>query len=135
MTFLIIVFVVIALFFAFRLGSKTGETIGSSQSQGGMKVKYQVLLDNILSGRDDAKIFVCTRTYVKAGVSTYGGNTFFHIQQCPGGKVMIDYEISNNPVFPDHTIRKVFPDDMDQNKMFEELAVEVEKFMKSRMGG
>lgn len=131
MVIILILLAGVCFFIARYLHHKANETTDKVQQYGGMKAKYKVLLDNILSQRKDAKIFVCTKTYIKVGVSSYGGNTFFHIQQCPGNQVIIDYEISNNPIFPDYTIRKIFQDNMDQQQMLEELCLEIAKHIKS----
>lgn len=95
------------------------------------KVKYKVLLNHILSGRTDTRIFVCSDRYIKAGVSLNGTSVFYHIGKLSGNSVSIRYEIINHPLFPNRTIRKIFPADMDQNQMLEELSSEIAKFTKS----
>ncbi|MBF1631224.1 MAG: hypothetical protein HXO48_09950, partial [Prevotella sp.] len=47
----------------------------------------------------------------------YGGTTLFHIQQCPDVKVMIQYEIKNNPIIPPFHLDWTFSDSMDQDEM------------------
>lgn len=89
MIWVIIVIVVVVL--AFKLGNKTGEIVSSSSNAGGMRTKYAKLLEYILNGHPESKIVVETRTYIRAGVSNYGGTTMFHIQQSTGGVVLIDY--------------------------------------------
>ena len=100
MIWIIIIVIAVIAVIAFNLGSTSGQVIGSVNNSGGMRVKYAKLLNNILSGHKDSKIFVETRTYIKAGVSNYGGTTFFHIQQSTGNKVIIQYEIKDNPAVP-----------------------------------
>lgn len=122
--------IAILVFVAYKIGSNTGETVGRANSAGGMSVKYSKLLGHILGGHRDSRIFVETRTYIRAGVSNYGGTTLFHIQQCPGNKVMIDYEISNNPIVQDFTLRFTFDDFMDQDEMMEQINLGIQrKFM------
>lgn len=70
-----------------------------------------------------------TRTYIRAGVSNYGGSTIFHIQQCPNNTVMIDYDVSKNPAIPDFSLRFLFPDTMDQDKMMQEIGLAVQRKM------
>lgn len=124
-----VIIVVIVVFIAFKLGSTSGQVVGSVQSSGGMRVKYAKLLDNILGGHKDSQIFVETRTYIRAGVSNYGGTTLFHIQQSTGNKVIIHYEVKDNPVVPPYQLEWTFPDDMDQDKMMTIMAMDMQKKM------
>ncbi len=55
----------------------------------------------------------------------------FHIQQCPNNIVMIDYDVSNNPVVPNFSLRFTFPDTMDQDEMMEKIELGVQKKMMS----
>ena len=109
MIWVIIIVIAVVVVIAFKLGSTSGQVIGSVNSSGGMRVKYAKLLNNILSGHKDSKIFAETRTYIKAGVSNYGGTTLFHIQQSTGNKVIIQYEVKNNPVVPSFQLTWTFP--------------------------
>lgn len=115
---------------AFKLGSTSGQVIGSVNSSGGMRVKYARLLNNILAGHKDSKIFEETRTYIKAGVSNYGGTTYFHIQQSTNNKVIIQYEVKDNPAVPSFQLSWTFPDDMDQDEMRNVIAMDIFKKMK-----
>ena len=105
------------------------EILTSSREAGGMRIKYAKLLDHILSGHENAKIFVETRTYIRAGAISYGGSLLFHIQQNVGNSVLIDYEVSKNPVIPDFTLRFSFPDNMDQDEMWDRIGMEVKAKM------
>lgn len=113
----------------YLFGKNSGEAIGRVKSDGGMRLKYAVLIKHILAGHRDCKIMAETRTYIRAGVSNYGGSTIFHIQQCPNNTVMIDYDVSNNPVVPDFSLRFTFPDTMDQDKMMEQIGLGVQRKM------
>jgi hypothetical protein len=119
--------IAIVVFIAFKLGSTSGQVVGCVQSSGGMRVKYAKLLDIILGGHKDSQIFVETRTYIRAGVSNYGGTTLFHIQQSTGNKVIIQYEVKDNPVVPSYQLEWTFPDDMDQNEMMAVMAMDMQK--------
>lgn len=112
-----VIIVAVIVFIAFKIGSTSGQVVGSVNNSGGMRVKYARLLENILSGHKDSKVFVETRTYLRAGVSNYGGTTLFHIQQSTGNKVIIQYEVKDNPAVPAFQLEWVFPDDMDQDEM------------------
>ena len=120
-----VIIVAVAIFIAIKIGSKTGEAVSSSMNSGGMKNKYSVLIEHILSGHPDCKIILETRTYIRLGVSSYGGTILFHIQQSTGGVVLIDYEVTRNPAMSDFTLHFSFPDNMDQNEMFEKINMRV----------
>ena len=129
-----VIIVAIIVFIAFKIGSTSGQVVGSVSSNGGMRVKYARLLENILSGHKDSKVFVETRTYLRAGVSNYGGTTLFHIQQSTGNKVIIQYEVKDNPAVPAFQLEWVFPDDMDQNEMMVVISNDIQKKMVSYFG-
>lgn len=122
----------IAAVIIYKFGKHTGEVVSQVNSYGGMRQKYSVLLHYILEGHRDSKIVTETRTYIKAGVSNIGGTTMFHIQQCPNNIVMIDYEISNNPIVRNFTLRFKFSDMMDQNEMIEQIELGIDRKV---MGG
>ena len=129
-----IIIVAIIVFIAFKIGSTSGQVVGSVNNSGGMRVKYARLLENILSGHKDSKVFVETRTYLRAGVSNYGGTTLFHIQQSTGNKVIIQYEVKDNPAVPAFQLEWVFPDDMDQDEMMVVISNNIQKKMVSYFG-
>nr|WP_287896515.1 hypothetical protein [uncultured Prevotella sp.] len=129
-----VIIVAVIVFIAFKIGSTSGQVVGSVNNCGGMRVKYARLLENILSGHKDSKVFVETRTYLRAGVSNYGGTTLFHIQQSTGNKVIIQYEVKDNPAVPAFQLEWVFPDDMDQNEMMVVISNDIQKKMVSYFG-
>lgn len=129
-----IIIVAIIVFIAFKIGSTSGQVVESVNNSGGMRVKYARLLENILSGHKDSKVFVETRTYLRAGVSNYGGTTLFHIQQSTGNKVIIQYEVKDNPAVPAFQLEWVFPDDMDQDEMMVVISNDIQKKMVSYFG-
>ena len=129
-----VIIVAVIVFIAFKIGSTSGQVVGSVNNCGGMRVKYARLLENILSGHKDSKVFVETRTYLRAGVSNYGGTTLFHIQQSTGNKVIIQYEVKDNPAVPAFQLEWVFPDDMDQNEMMGVISNDIQKKMVSYFG-
>lgn len=123
----IVIIALIIVVFAFKIGSSSGQVIGNVESSGGMRIKYARLLEHILEGHKDSKIFVETRTYIRVGASTYGGTTLFHIQQSTGNRVIIQYEVKDNPVFPPFQIEWVFPDNMDQDEMMTVMGIDIQK--------
>ena len=129
-----VIVVAVIVFIAFKIGSTSGQVVGSVNNSGGMRVKYARLLENILSGHKDSKVFVENRTYLRAGVSNYGGTTLFHIQQSTGNKVIIQYEVKDNPAVPAFQSEWVFPDDMDQDEMMVVISNDIQKKMVSYFG-
>lgn len=129
-----VIIVTVIVFIAFKIVSTSGQVVGSVNNSGGMRVKYARLLENILSGHKDSKVFVETRTYLRAGVSNYGGTTLFHIQQSAGNKVIIQYEVKDNPAVPAFQLEWVFPDDMDQDEMMVVISNDIQKKMVSYFG-
>ena len=125
----IIILVIVGFIIIYNFGKRSGETIGRVKSDGGMRLKYAVLIKHILAGHKDCRILTETRTYIRAGVSNYAGSTIFHIQQCPNNTVMIDYDVSNNPVFGKFSLRFTFPDDMDQDTMMEQIGIGIQRKM------
>ena len=124
-----VIVIAIVVFIAFKLGSTSGKIVGSVNSSGGMRVKYAKLLEIILAGHQDSKIFVETRTYIRAGVMNYGGTTLFHIQQTTGNKVIIQYEVKDNPAVPSYQLKWTFPDDMDQYEMMTVMTMDMQRKM------
>lgn len=129
-----VIIVAVIVFIAFKIGSTSGQVVESVNNSGGMRVKYARLLENILSGHKDSKVFVETRTYLRAGVSNYGGTTLFHIQQSTGNKVIIQYEVKDNPAVPAFQLEWVFPDDMDQDEIMVVISNDIQKKMVSYFG-
>lgn len=84
-------------------------------------MKYAKLINNIIASHKESEVIGETRTYLRVGVSNYGGSTMVHIQQCPNDIVMIDYDVAGNPVFKDFSLRFTFPDSMDQDEMMERI--------------
>ncbi|MBM6865151.1 hypothetical protein H6A66_08225 [Bacteroides caecigallinarum] len=125
----VVILIIILVIVIYKFGESSGKAIGSVQVERGMRLKYSQLINHILEGHKDCKIITETRTYIRVGVSNYGGDTIFHIQQCPNNIVMIDYDVSNNPIFGKFSLRFTFPDDMNQDDMMEKIGLGVQKKM------
>lgn len=125
----IVIVIILGVIIVYNIGKRTGEAVGRVNSDHGMRLKYSKLLNHILQGHKDCKILAETRTYIRAGVSNYGGSTIFHIQQCPNNIVMIDYDVSNNPAVPDFSLRFNFSDSMDQDEMMEQIGLGIQRKM------
>lgn len=125
-TFIFIIILAIVFYVIYKVIFAIGEVSGDVKSHGGMSSKYRTLLNYILSGHKDAKIFSESSTYICAGIANYGGKTIFHIQQLTGNKVSIQYEIKDNPVISAFKLEWTFPDDMDQNDIADILDKEIQ---------
>ena len=124
-----VILIALGLFIAFKIGSTSGQVVGNVNRSGGMRSKYGRLIENILGGHKECVVLGETRTYIRLGVSNYGGTTLFHIQQSTGNKVIIQYEVKNNPIVPSFQLEWVFPDDMNQDDMMEVMAIDIQKKM------
>ncbi|MBR5957060.1 MAG: hypothetical protein IKZ99_01710 [Salinivirgaceae bacterium] len=89
-------------------------------SQGGVRKKYAVLIDCILSGHENARIYRNENNFVAVGVSNMAGSTMFYIQQT-FGKVTIQCEVKNNPIIGFFKKEWTFPEDMDQYLMWQKM--------------
>lgn len=124
-----VILIALGLFIAFKIGSTSGQVVGNVNRNGGMRSKYGRLIENILGGHKECVVLGETRTYIRLGVSNYGGTTLFHIQQSIDNKVIIQYEVKNNPIIPSFQLEWVFPDDMNQDDMMEVMAIDIQKKM------
>lgn len=124
---IVAIIIVVLVIVVYKFSQNTRETVERVKSFGGMRTKYSKLVNNILEGHKDCQIFGETRTYLRIGVTNFGGSTMFHIQQCPGNKVMIDYDVSGNPVLGSFSLRFTFDDTMDQDEMMKEIALGVQR--------
>jgi len=122
-----VIIIVIIGIITYKIGSSTGRVFERVESSGGMRVKYATLLEYILRGHSQSQIFGETRTYIRAGVSNYGGTTLFHIQQSTNNTVIIQYEVKDNPTVASYQLEWVFPDTMDQEKMIERINNDIRK--------
>lgn len=122
-----VIIVVIVLVVVYNISSSSNKVVERVNDYGGMRIKYATLLNHILSGHEDSKVFVETRTYLRAGVANYGGKTIFHIQQSTNNSVIIHYDVTDNPVVAPIHLEWVFPDTMDQDVMFTKMNMDIAK--------
>lgn len=97
--------------------------------QGGMSVKYRTIIDFILNGHQNSKIFQETSDSITLGVSNVGGTTIFMLLQT-FGKITIKWEV-NSPLYGKHKLDWEFPEFMDQEKMLERIANDLEKYQRN----
>lgn len=121
-TFIIAIVVFIVIKFIFDSVKQSNEVA----SQGGVRKKYSVLIDHILTGHENARVFQETNTFVSVGVSGIAGSTIFYIQQAYGN-VNIQYKVKNNPIIGEMKKEWTFPENMDQNLMIRRINEDLEK--------
>ena len=96
--------------------SKQGSQVAA---EGGMRQKYRVLIDHLMSGDPRSSIIREDRTAVLVGMSSIGGSTTFDVVQT-FGNVTVKWNV-NSPLFGKHSVEMSFPEGMDQNEMAERL--------------
>ena len=96
--------------------SKQGSQVAA---EGGMRQKYRVLIDHLMSGDPRIQIIREDRTAVLVGMSSVGGSTTFDVVQT-FGSVTVKWNV-NSPLFGRHSVEMSFPESMDQNEMAERL--------------
>lgn len=82
------IIVAVVVYFIYKFVNESNDVVAKTEKEGGMRKKYHVLLDFILTGHSDAKIVQETRTFISAGVSNYGGSTMFIYNNPQEGNVL-----------------------------------------------
>lgn len=94
--------------------------------EGGMKHKYRVLLNLLLNGHPNAKIFQVTADSVLLGMHSSGGTTLYRLLQT-FGKVTITWTI-DSPVYGKHKLEWDFDEYLDQEKMLEKVMNDLKQY-------
>lgn len=94
--------------------------------QGGMSIKYRTLINFILNEQKNTKIYQETSDSITLGVSSAGGTTVFSLLQT-FGKLSISWEMTS-PLFGKHKLDWKFPEFMNQEKMFEQIANDLDNY-------
>lgn len=99
----------------------------SVQKQGGMRVKYRILINHFLDGNDNkARIIQETSTFINIGFTSAGGRTAIFITHT-FGKVVIEWKV-DSPVFGKHQLKWQFDENADQREMAEKVENEAFKY-------
>jgi len=126
-TFIIIIIVLIIVKFLYDKNQQRVQ-IGR---QGGMTNKYRTLIDNLMSGHSNTKIFQETADSLSLGVSGAGGITIFRLVQT-FGNITIRWKM-NSPLFGKHKLKWEFPEYMDQDQMFVQITIDLAKYQENAM--
>ena len=118
LTFLILLVVLIAGKFIFDSLKQSKEM----KLQGGVRNKYEKLIQMILDSDKRIRIIQETNTFVNVGISGPAGAQSFLLYQT-FGKLTVQIVIKNNPLLGNMKIERSFPEDMDQDEIMKELMI------------
>jgi hypothetical protein len=98
------------------------------KTQGGVRQKYSKIVDFVLNSHPDSKIFHQDNTSVVVGVQGIAGSQVFYITKS-FGVVIIQMKVRNNPLCGNMEREWKFPENMDQEKIIEQIAVDTKRDM------
>ena len=125
-TFIILVVILIVGKFLFDSVQQSNKI----SSEGGVRKKYKVLIDSLLSADPRNKVFQETNTFVAVGISGAAGSQIFYIQATLG-TVTIQMKVNNNPLFGNLNMEWKFPESMNQEHMLIKMNEDISKKMQS----
>lgn len=88
--------------------------------EGGIRKKYSVLIDHILSSHEHCRIFQETNTMLSVGARGAAGSQIYYIYPSYGN-VIIKMEVKNNPLICDTKMEWNFPEGMNQEDMLSNI--------------
>ena len=128
MWWIIIVIVVIAIVKFARDSAKQADAV---VKQGGMRKKYRILVEYLLSGDSRARVVQESATFLNIGVSSPGGKTAFWLQQTFGA-LTVQWRIES-PIFGKHKLEWRFNEFADQYDMIRRIVNDVEQYQNNLM--
>jgi hypothetical protein len=120
--FIIVIIALIAIKFIYDTAKQSSKI----KSEGGVRMKYAILVDHFLSGDERCRIFQEDNTLVSVGISGPAGSQIYYIFPSYGN-VSIRMEIKNNPLLGNMKMEWRFPEDMDQEHMIEKIDYDLEQ--------
>jgi hypothetical protein len=126
-------YIIIAIL-VFVLGKFFYERYQQSQQvlkEGGMLHKYQKLVDLLLSGHSNTKIYQVTSESIVLGSGSAGGSTIFYLAQT-WGKITIQWKVES-PIFGNHKLEWSFHEYDDQGKMVEKISTDLMHYQNNVM--
>jgi len=109
----------------------TNQQANQVKKEGGMRVKYKILIDELLSGDPKTQVFKETSSSITFGLSNMGGTTLYILTQTYG-KVTVQWKV-NSPVFGKHSLEWDFSEYGDQHKMLERIINDIGKYQENVM--
>lgn len=127
----IFIVAIIAIVIIIKTKSKSDEVVDHVTAHGGMREKYSVLVERLLSSHPNMTIITETRTFMDIGMNNPDGSSHFYFQQVSKNAVMIQYELKGDPTMPDFKIDWTFNDSYNQEIMLLQIGADLERKMMS----
>ena len=125
----IVIVAIIAIVIIAKTKSKSDEVVDHVAAHGGMREKYKVLVEGILSSHPNMAIIAETRTFINIGMDNYDGSSHFYFQQVSKNAIMIQYELKGDSTMPDFKIDWTFIDSFDQEIMLLKVFTDLQRKM------
>lgn len=126
----IVIVAIIAIIIIIKTKSKSVEVVDHVAAHGGMRGKYGVLVERLLSSHPNMSVISETRTFMDIGMNNPNGSSHFYFQQVSKNAIMIQYELKGDPTMPDFRIDWTFNDSYDQEIMLLQIGTDLERKMK-----
>jgi len=126
----IFIVAIIAIVIIIKTKSKSDEVVDYVAAHGGMREKYNVLVERLLSSHPNMSIITETRTFMDIGMNNPDGSSHFYFQQVSKNAVMIQYELKGDPTMPDFKIDWTFNDSYNQEIMLLQIGTDLERKMR-----
>ena len=120
---------IIAIVIIIKTKSKSDEVVEHVAAYGGMREKYNVLVERLLSSHPNMAVISETRTFMNIGMDNFDGSSHFYFQQVSKNAVMIQYELKGDPTMPDFKINWTFNDSYDQEIMILKIFTDLQRKM------
>ena len=126
----IFIVAIIAIVIIIKTKSKSDEVVDHVASHGGMREKYSVLVERLLSSHPNMTIITETRTFMDIGMNNPDGSSHFYFQQVSKNAIMIQYELKGDPTMPDFKLDWTFNDSYNQEIMLLQIGADLERKMR-----
>ena len=126
----IFIVAIIAIVIIIKTKSKSDEVVDHVAAHGGMREKYNVLVERILSSHPNMAIITETKTFMYMGMNNPDGSSHFYFQQVSKDAVLIQYELKGDPTMPDFKIDWTFNDSYNQEIMLLQISADLERKMR-----
>lgn len=125
----IFIVAIIATVIICKTKSKSSEIVDHVASHGGMREKYSIIVDRLLSSHPNMAIITETRTFMDIGMNNPDGSSHFYFQQVSKNGIMIQYELKGDPSTSDFKINWTFDDSFDQEIMLLQISADIQRKM------
>ena len=118
--------IAIILYVMFRFFRDIEKQKRKIETEGGMRVKYNTLVNYFLTGHQNCKVHQETADSILIGAISYGGQTSFELVQT-FGSITIVWR-SESPLFGKHKLEWQFPEYTNQEKIINQINSELEDY-------